>query len=105
MRACIRTYIHTYMHAYILAYMHTYIHAYIHAYMHTYIHIYMHAYIYTFISPIHDIPQGAFGYETLSDKMYINDNRSLLRTIQDITNNSVKYCIHNILILILRGPN
>jgi len=60
-------------------------------------------YIHTCIS-IHDIPQ-AFGYETLPDKKYVNDNRSLLRTIQDTTDNSVKYYIHNILILILRGTN
>jgi len=52
----------------------------------------MHACIYTYISSIHDIPQRAFGYETLSDKKYINDNRSLLRTIQDTKDNSVKYC-------------
>jgi len=61
--------------------------------------------IHTNISSIHDIPQGAFGYETLSDKRYVNDNRSLLKTIQDTTDNCVKYYIHNILILIFRGPN
>jgi hypothetical protein len=59
--------------------------------------------VHTYISSIHNIPQGAFGYETLSDKKYINDNRSLLRIIQDTTDNSVKYYIHNI--LILSGPN
>jgi len=44
-------------------------------------------YIHTCISSTHDIFQGGFGYETLSDKKYINDNRSLLRTIQDTTDN------------------
>jgi hypothetical protein len=63
---------------------------------------YIQTYI-SYISSVHDIPQGAFGYETLSDKNYVNDNRSLLRTIQDTTDNSVKYYIHNI--LILRDPN
>jgi len=32
----------------------------------TYIHTYN-----TYISSIHDIPLGAFGYETLSDKRYL----------------------------------
>ena len=59
--------------------------------------------VHTYISSIHNIPQGAFGYETLSDKKYINDNQSILRTIQDTTDNSVKYYIHNI--RILRGTN
>ena len=47
----------------------------------------IYTYAHTYISSIHDIPQGAFGYETLSDKKYINDNRSFLRTIQDTTDN------------------
>ena len=67
--------------------------------------VYVCIYIHTYISSIHDIPQGAFRYETLSDKKYINNNRSLLRTIQDPTGNNVKYYIHNILILILRWWN
>jgi len=73
-------------------------------YIHTYI-THIHTYTHTYISSIHNIPQGAFGYETLSNEKYINDNWPLLRTIQDTTENSVKYYIHNILILILRGPN
>jgi len=57
----------------------------------------------SYISSVHDIPQGAFRYETFSEKKYMNDNQSLLRTIQDTTDNSIKYYICNI--LILRGPN
>jgi len=53
-------------------------------YLKKHMHAYIHTYVHTYLS-IHDIPQGAFGYETLSDKKYFNVNRSLLIAIQDTT--------------------
>jgi hypothetical protein len=92
----IQAYINTYRHTYIYTYIHTYIHTHI---RNTYIHnTYILTYIHTYIWSIHDIPLVAFGYETLSDKKIYKDNRSLLKTIQYTTENSVKYYIHSILV-------